>query len=194
VRRRRRRWLRRRSFAEPPTSTCTGFAPAVVAGLQSYFATQPPFGPERQTLIERYTQGHQTVLAALEGMSAAELDAKTDEWSAREIVHHLADSEMTSAIRLRRLLAEDNPVIDGYDEELFARRLHYSERPVEGSLEAVRGARASTLALLLVLSEEEWAREGTHSESGRYSVTDWLQIYAAHCHDHADQVRRARRA
>jgi len=99
---------------------------------------------------------------------------------------------MTSAIRIRLLLAEERPQLSGYDEELFARRLHYSERPLEGSLEAVRGARSSTLALLEVLSEEEWAREGTHSESGRYSVTDWLQIYAAHCHDHADQVRRAR--
>jgi hypothetical protein len=101
---------------------------------------------------------------------------------------------MTSAIRLRRLVAEDAPQLAGYDEELFARRLHYSERPLEGSLEAVRGARASTLALLEVLTEEEWAREGTHSESGRYSIDDWLRIYAAHCHDHADQIRRARRA
>src|ERR1700692_3150419 len=92
---------------------------------------------ERQALIERYTQGHQTVLAALEGISDAELDAKTDEWSAREIVHHLADSEMTSAIRLRRLLAEDNPVIGGYDEGAFARVLRYADRPIEAALDAL---------------------------------------------------------
>jgi hypothetical protein len=153
---------------------------------------------ERQTLIERYTQGHQTVLAALAGISTAELDAKadgpdarTDEWSAREIVHHLADSEMTSAIRLRRLLVEDHPVIDGYDEAAFARVLHYADRPIEAALDAFSAARRTTAEILAHLTETDWSRAGTHSESGPYSVEDWLEIYAAHAHDYADQIRRA---
>src|SRR5205814_5017356 len=99
------------------------------------------------------------------------------EWSARQVVHHLADSEMTSAIRLRRLLAEDRPVIVGYDEPEFARRLHY-DRPIDGSLAAFRSARESTAELLDRLDEDEWARQGTHTESGRYAVDDWLRIYA----------------
>jgi hypothetical protein len=147
---------------------------------------------ERQALIERYRQGHQTVLAALEGISNAELDAKTDEWSAREIVHHLADSEMTSAIRLRRLLAEDNPVIGGYDEEAFARVLRYADRPIEAALDALSAARRTTAEILAQMTAADWARAGTHGESGRYSAEDWLQIYAAHAHDHASQIRRAR--
>ena len=148
----------------------------------------------RRQLIDKYREGPAVLEAAIREVSEADLDHSVEGWTPRQVAHHVADSEMTSAIRLRRLLAEERPELAGYDEELFARRLHYSERPLEGSLEAVRGARASTLALLEVLSEEEWAREGTHSESGRYSVTDWLQVYAAHCHDHAAQVRRARRA
>jgi DinB superfamily len=148
----------------------------------------------RRQLIDKYREGPAVLEAAISAVADADLDTAVEGWTPRQVAHHVADSEMTSAIRLRRLLAEERPQLSGYDEELFARRLHYSERPLEGSLEAVRGARASTLALLEVLSEEEWAREGTHSESGRYSVTDWLQIYAAHCHDHADQVRRARSA
>src|SRR5438270_13545620 len=60
---------------------------------------------ERRALIDRYAHGHQAVLEALSGATDAELDARPAEgWSAREVVHHLADSEMTSAIRLRRLL------------------------------------------------------------------------------------------
>jgi hypothetical protein len=148
---------------------------------------------ERAQLIERYTVGYAEVEAALAGITDAELDARPgpDEWSAREIVHHLADSEMTSAIRLRKLLAEEDPTIQGYDEPEFARRLHY-ERPLEGSLLAFRGARESTASLLVALSESDWARSGTHTESGPYSVETWLRIYAAHGHDHADQIRRAR--
>ncbi|HLW16828.1 MAG TPA: DinB family protein [Actinomycetota bacterium] len=150
-------------------------------------------GVERAQLIERYGVGYAEVESALAGMTGAELDARPgpDEWSAREIVHHLADSEMTSAIRLRKLLAEDNPTIQGYNEPEFARRLHY-DRPFEGSLVAFKGARESTASLLATLSDGDWARSGTHTESGAYSVETWLQIYAAHGHDHADQIRRAR--
>ena len=148
---------------------------------------------ERAQLIQRYEGAYAEVEAALQGITDAELDARpgADEWSAREIVHHLADSEMTSAIRLRKLLAEDNPTIQGYDEPEFARRLHY-ERPLDGSLLAFRGARESTATLLHRLSEDDWSRAGNHTESGRYTVETWLRIYAAHGHDHADQIRRAR--
>jgi len=42
------------------------------------------------------------------------------------------------------------------------------------------------------MTEEDWRIVGTHTESGRYSTEDWLRIYASHCHDHADQIKRAR--
>jgi hypothetical protein len=146
---------------------------------------------ERARLLERYRDGYRAVSEAVAGLSDAELDRRAaDGWTARQIVHHLADSEMTSAIRLRRLLAEDQPVIQGYDEELFARKLHY-ERPITASLEALHAARQATAEIVDRLDEAEWARAGTHSESGRYSVEDWLTIYAAHAHDHAEQIRRA---
>lgn len=96
---------------------------------------------------------------------------------------------MTSAIRLRLLIAEDNPTIVGYDQEEFARRLHY-DRPIEPSLAAFRAARETTAAILDRLTEDDWSRRGTHTESGAYGMMDWLAIYAAHAHDHASQIRR----
>ena|SRR5487761_1998078 len=144
---------------------------------------------EREVLMARYREGYSAVREAVASLVEAELDTRRGAgWTPREIVHHLADSEMTAAIRLRRLLAEERPGIAGYDEELFARKLHYGERPIAASLEAVRTARETSVELLGCLSEEEWAREGTHSESGRYTVEDWLKIYAAHPHDHAAQI------
>ncbi len=147
----------------------------------------------RKQLIDRYKDGYRAVTNALEGITDRELDSRPGpgKWSAREIVHHLADSEMTSAIRLRRLIAEDRPTIVAYDEGSYALRLHY-DRAIEPSLEAFRAARLSTAQLLEKLSEEEWSREGTHTESGRYTVEGWLEIYAKHAHNHADQIRRAR--
>lgn len=150
---------------------------------------------DRETLIRRYAQGPAVVAHALVGLTENELDATPtpDAWTIRMIVHHLADSEQIGALRLRRLLAEDHPTITGYDEARYAQRLHY-ERPIAASLATLAAVRASTTALLEALAPEEWAREGTHSESGRYGLNDWLAIYAAHAEDHADQITRARAA
>jgi DinB superfamily len=147
----------------------------------------------RRALIEKYKEGYRAVGEALQGISERELDTRPapGTWSPREIAHHLADSEMTSAIRLRRLLAETRPTIQGYDQEEFARRLYY-DRPIQAALEAIRAARQTTAEILERMTEAEWAREGTHSESGRYTVEHWLEIYAEHAHSHADQIRRAR--
>jgi hypothetical protein len=148
---------------------------------------------ERERLIAQYENGYLAVVDALEGMTAAEWEAREapGEWSPREIVHHLADSEMTSAIRLRLLIAQDAPVIIGYDQEAFVRDL-FPDRPIEPSLAAFAAARDATAPILRRLSEEQWRRAGTHSESGHYTVEDWLGIYAGHAHGHADQIRRAR--
>ncbi len=107
------------------------------------------------------------------------------------VVHHLADSETNSYLRLRKLLVEDDPAIQGYDEGEFARVLHY-DRPIEHSMAVFKAVRASSGELLDRLSGDEWSRAGTHSESGAYSVEDWLEIYADHAIVHADQITRAR--
>ena len=149
----------------------------------------------RRKLVDQYKDGYRVVADALVGATDRELDARPapGKWTAREIVHHLADSEMISAIRLRLLLATDRPQILGYDQDEFARRLHY-ERPFEASLDAFAAARRTTAELLDRLTEEEWAREGTHSEHGRYTVERWLEIYAMHAHAHAEQILVARDA
>ena len=147
----------------------------------------------RTELLHKYRTGHQAVVDALAGLRDEELDRSSggDDWTPRQIVHHIADSEMTSAIRLRRLVAEDNPTIVGYDEKVFANSLT-RDRPIEPSLEATRWARESTMQILERLTEDEWKRAGTHTELGPYSVERWLEVYAAHCHDHADQIKKTR--
>ena len=149
----------------------------------------------RAELIARYRAGVEQVEAALAGADEAELDAVPPDggWTARMVVHHLADSESNSYLRVRILLADDGAFIQGYDEERFAERLHY-ERPTDASLAVFRAVRASTAELLDQLGDADWNRVGTHSESGTYSMDDWLDIYAAHAFDHADQIRRARGA
>ncbi len=148
---------------------------------------------DRHDLLDRYRDGYAAVEQSLDGITDAELDHPGPEggWSARQVAHHLADSEATAFVRLRRLVAEDAPTIIGYDEPEYARRLHY-DRPIGSSLGVLRAVRVASLEMLEALTPDEWNRRGTHSESGPYSVDDWLRIYASHCHDHAAQIRAAR--
>lgn len=147
----------------------------------------------REELIEQYRNGYQAIVESLDGITEAELDAREapGEWSPREIIHHLADSEMASALRLRMFVVEKSPTIIGYDQEEYARQLFYN-RPIESSLGAFRYARETTSEIIDQMTEEHWQRTGSHTESGAYSALDWLETYAAHGHDHADQIRRAR--
>ena len=147
---------------------------------------------EKNELIAQYKRGYDEVINSLEAFPTDDLAAHpvAGKWSACEIVHHLADSETVSGIRLKRLLVEDHPLIQGYDQEAFASKLNYNSREIGPALEAFRSARANTAQLFDLMSEEDWKREGTHSESGPYTAEDWLQIYAAHAHNHAAQIQR----
>ncbi len=149
---------------------------------------------ERARLLDRYATGVAAVEDALAGITDDELDRPApdpDDWTARQVAHHLADSESMAYIRLRRLIAEDFPTIAGYDEPEWARRLHY-DRPIGSAVGVVAAVRAASLELLGQLTPDEWERRGLHGESGAYGVAEWLRIYAEHPHDHAAQIRAAR--
>jgi len=151
---------------------------------------------ERAALIARYKDGYAEVMRALAGFPPEALTAHPipGKWSAAEIVHHLADSETESGLRLRRVLAQPHAVIYGYDQEEWARRLRYNDRPLEPALAAFRAARENTAQVMDAMGDGDWARQGWHTESGAYPAERWLEIYAEHAHGHAGQIRRLREA
>jgi len=134
-------------------------------------------------------------LGAIEEATGEALDRHAHgEWSARQIIHHVADSEAQSYARLRRLIAEPaGSFIQGYDEAAWASSpvLGYQELPVEHSIAVFRAVRQSSLDILRRLSDGDLERHGEHSESGRYTLDDWLRIYTRHARDHAEQLRAA---
>lgn len=144
---------------------------------------------DRKKLIDQYKDGYRVVAEALMGLEGDEVDVRPapGKWSAKEIVHHLADSEMIAAGRVRMIVAVDRPQIVGFDQDEFARKLHY-DRPMEGSLETFKAVRRSTAELLECLTDADWQREGTHTDYGRYTLERWLEIYSGHAHKHAQQI------
>ena len=150
---------------------------------------------EREQLIAQYRDGYRAVAESLLRITPEELDTRPGDnrWTAREVIHHLADSEMAAALRIRMILAEDRPTFSPSDQNEYARRLHY-DRPHESSLELFRYARESTAELLERMSPADWLREGVHTKSGSFGAERWLQIYGPHAHKHARQIRTARDA
>ena len=148
---------------------------------------------DRDARIDRYRTATDAFVAAVDGLTDAQLDHAPagGGWTPRMVAHHVADSETNSYIRLRRLVAEDDPLIVGYDEELWSKRLRY-DRPVASSVAVVLAVRAASLELLLALTDEDWARaRGRHSESGAYDLDTWLRTYARHPREHAEQITTA---
>ena len=145
---------------------------------------------DREKLIQRYADGPRRLREALGRVPAAAMKWRPapGEWSAHEVICHCADSETVAYARIRYVVAERDPLLVGYDQEEWARRFNYHSLPLEPALAGVETVRASTAALLRTLSDEAWARRGRHTEMGEYPAEKWLELYAEHLEDHAQQI------
>jgi hypothetical protein len=147
-------------------------------------------------LLERFRRGPEVVAVAVTGAAGAELDfvPAPGKWSVRQILCHLADSEIVGADRFRRVIAEDNPTMIAYDQDAWANNLDYGRRKISQALETMRHLRAENYELLKSLPEAAFEREGTHSLHGTIALLDLLRIYAEHTEKHAAQMRTVREA
>ena len=95
-------------------------------------------------------------------------------------------------MRFRRVLAEDNPTLEAYDQEAWARNLDYAKRKTSQSLETFRRIRGENYELLKDLPAEAFERRGIHQDRGPLSLRQFLEIYAEHAETHAAQLRTRR--
>ena len=146
----------------------------------------------RESFLQRYAEGSALLRQAWEEMPKEARTWRPGEgkWSAHEVVVHCADSESYSAIRIRLLLAEPEPLIVGYEEAVWARRFDYHASDPELALRLVENVRAHTSTMLARLPDEAWGRTGRHSHSGPYGTDDWLRLYAEHLEIHSAQIHR----
>src|SRR5271166_440609 len=146
-------------------------------------------------LLERFRRGAELVAVSITGAAGSEVDfvPKPDKWSIRQIVAHLADSEIVGVMRLRQVIAEVDPKLEAFDQDAWVKNLDYDKRKPSQSLETFRRIRAENYELLKDLPETAFSRTGLHSERGRITLLEMLQGYAEHAENHAAQLR-ARRA
>lgn len=151
---------------------------------------------ELTELLERFRRGPELIAAVTTGAAGAELDFAPEpgRWNVRQIVAHLADSEIVTADRLRRLIAEDNPLLVAFDQDAWARNLGYERRRIADSLELFRRLRAENHQLLASLPRQAFERWGTHSERGRITLRELVASAVEHVESHARQIQALRSA
>jgi DinB family protein len=115
-------------------------------------------------------------------------------WSIGQILQHLADSEVVWAWRMRLILAQDRPQLTGYDQDLWAERLHYDQAEPSDALELFALLRRSNLRLMGGASAADLKRVGVHVERGEESLEHLCRLYAGHDLLHLRQIERVRRA
>jgi hypothetical protein len=167
----------------------------------------------RHEFIERYKDGARAVVVAALALSDTDLDRRPThpgwsarelihhlsdvlrrpayrDWSARQVIHSLVDAEMIDAVNLRRMLGENTPVLQHWDEERYAQRLHY-DRPIGPAIEAFKATALVNTELLERLSEQEWRREGNQERPWPISVESWLEEKVEHLHQRLMQILNA---
>jgi hypothetical protein len=145
-------------------------------------------------LLERFRRGPEVLAMVLTGVFGEEEDfvAAPGKWSIRQIVAHLADSEIVCAHRMRQIIAEDNPSLIAFDQEAWTRNLDYARRKPKQSLESFRRVRGENYELLKELPEGVYARTGNHSERGPITLHFQLELLAEHAESHARQMQAIR--
>jgi hypothetical protein len=161
---------------------------AYVASLLDLLGSRDPF----EVLAET-----PAALRKAAGGLTAEQEAAPErpgKWSVRQVVQHLADSEMVGAFRFRMVLAHDGPELPGYDQDLWAQRLRYEESDIPTALDDFTTYRRSNLRLLKRATPEDMKRVMHHAERGDEPLEYMVRLYAGHDLKHLGQIARIRQA
>lgn len=115
-------------------------------------------------------------------------------WAMRDVLAHLADSDLVWGWRLRLVIAQDRPPLTGYDQDAWAARLGYGDSDPRESVTMFSVLRQSNLRLLSRATPEDLLRVGVHVERGEESLAHHMKLYAGHDILHLNQLGRIREA
>jgi len=137
-------------------------------------------------LVERYSLGASLVETAVAGLSVEQWSATPGpgKWNITQVVVHLLDCDLVYADRMKRILAEDAPTLLAFDQDLWAKRLNYADLPGDEAAGLFAAHRRWMTHLLRGRPDSDFARAGTHSESGRQTLAEVLAKVVSHLDHH----------
>jgi uncharacterized damage-inducible protein DinB len=128
--------------------------------------------------------------AAVADLSESQLDTRyrPGGWTVRQVVHHLADSQMNWYVRTKLALTEDDPIVRSYDEVQWAELHDARTAPVEPSLILLDGLHRRWVELFKSLSEEQWKRKIIHPDRGIFVLDATLSMHVWHGRHHTAHI------
>jgi uncharacterized damage-inducible protein DinB len=147
------------------------------------------------TAIASYESGPAKLREACAGLGTAALNRRIGpgEWSIMENAVHLLDSDLASTHRMRRIVAEENPLLVAYDENAFIARLPCDRDDLAEVLDLFEANRRFTARWLRTLPTEAFSRTGIHTQRGKVTLLQIVEIYANHVDHHLRFVAEKRR-
>ncbi|CAN5634009.1 hypothetical protein BH09PLA1_BH09PLA1_06560 [soil metagenome] len=152
-------------------------------------------------LIDHYAHGGEKLSLAIRGLTLEDMQIapppeqpKLGKWTIQQVVIHLLDSDLISTDRLKRMIAEDNPTLIGYDETKFAEKLFYNEQSPEDAVTIISLNRKVFAGVLRRLPDSAFDRPGMHSERGNVTAGNQLKLYTDHLEHHLAFIHAKRAA
>ena len=147
-------------------------------------------------VIKEYSQDYALLRKAVEGLSEEELrfQPAPGKWSIHQILIHVTDAEILATHRLRKVLAEEEPLLLSFDQEAWTDNLGYERLDREQHMLLFQMLRASMLPLLENLTSEQLERVGQYPDGVRYTFKELLELRVKHVRDHLAQIERVKQA
>lgn len=152
--------------------------------------------PSLPTMVGAYLDGIATIKSAVVGMFPEHLTARPidDRWSTMEVVCHLADFEPILATRMKRIIAEERPLMFASPPESFNAALHPHDRVLEEELAVIEATRKHMARILKKLPSEALKRQGVHNERGLVTLENMLASAINHIPHHVEFIQEKRKA
>ncbi|MFM9956964.1 MAG: DinB family protein [Phycisphaerales bacterium] len=147
-----------------------------------------------RTYIDRYEAGATIPAKAIVGLSREQLNALPvpGTWSIQQIVVHLWESDATALHRMRRIIAEDKPLIIAYDETAMAKSLFYEDEDLARVCRMFEDGRHMMARVLRRLPDDTFERCCIHNHNGKVTLARMVEMYVNHLSGHMEHLIRKR--
>lgn len=147
----------------------------------------------KSEIIDQYLLSAESFFNFATNLNESELKKapSENEWSGAYVIHHLADFEIHFSHRILRILTEDNPLIESYDESTYVDALNYANRDIAVSLNSILANRKLIHEILTKADDSVLERPAVHSVKGDIKLKNLLQSSTGHLNDHAEQLKAA---
>ena len=122
------------------------------------------------------------------GLKNLSVPTKPGGWNGIQQIHHLADAQAMAFYRIKLMISETNPTIVGYNQDTWMTLGDSTKKNVDTALDLISGVYKRWADLMEGITDEDWDRQGNHTEAGEVVVSNMFEYYLEHGKSHLDSL------